>query len=127
VQGKNNFGCTANDTVVITVIQPLRMNVSPNDTICIGQSANLLARGASSYNWTPAQGLNSTTLSNPTATPNVTTVYRVVGYDGYNCFTDTAFIIVAVGQYPAINLGPDQTLAAGTMYPLSSVIQNGPI
>jgi len=127
VEGKNSFGCADYDTVVITVIQPLRMTVSPNDSICIGQSTNLLVSGAASYNWSPAVGLSSTTVSNPTAAPTVTTRYRVVGYDGFNCFTDTAFITVAIGQYPTVSLGPDQTLATGTLLPLSSVITNGPI
>ncbi|RYE15770.1 MAG: PKD domain-containing protein, partial [Sphingobacteriales bacterium] len=127
VEGKNSFGCADYDTVVITAIQPLRMVVSPNDSICIGQSANLLASGASLYNWSPAIGLNSTTISNPTATPSVTTTYRVVGYDGYNCFTDTAFVTVAIGQYPTVNLGPDLTLATGTLQPLASNVTNGPI
>ncbi|HEX8315208.1 MAG TPA: gliding motility-associated C-terminal domain-containing protein, partial [Flavisolibacter sp.] len=101
--------------------------VSPNDSVCIGQSTNLSASGASSYNWSPAIALNSTTISNPTASPTVTTTYRVVGYDGYNCFTDTAFVTVAIGQYPTVNLGPDLTLATGTMHPLVSTITNGPI
>jgi hypothetical protein len=127
VEGKNSFGCADYDTVVITVIQPLQMNVSPNDSICVGQSTNLLASGASSYNWSPAIGLNSTTISNPTASPTVTTTYRVVGYDGYNCFTDTAFVTVAIGQYPTVSLGPDLVLATGTQHPLTSVITNGPI
>ncbi|RYF84171.1 MAG: gliding motility-associated C-terminal domain-containing protein, partial [Chitinophagaceae bacterium] len=127
VEGKNSFGCADYDTVVVTVIQPLQMTVSPDDSICIGQSTNLLVSGAASYNWTPAAGLNSTTISNPTANPAVTTRYRVVGYDGFNCFTDTAFVTVAIGQYPTVNLGPDQTLATGTLLPLNSVITNGPI
>ena len=127
VTGTNSFGCSGYDTVPVTVIQPLNMVVSGNDTICIGKSANLLASGAASYIWTPAQGLNSTTISNPTASPVVTTIYRVVGYDGYNCFTDTAFIIVAVGQYPIINLGSDKVLSTGTILPLASTVQNGPI
>jgi gliding motility-associated-like protein len=51
----------------------------------------------------------------------------VVGHDGFNCFTDTAYTVVAVGQYPTVDLGPDLTLAAGTLQPLTSTVQNGPI
>lgn len=127
IQGSNSFGCAAYDTVVVTVIQPLHMEVSASDSICIGGSANLLASGAASYSWTPASGLSDSTISNPTASPQVTTSYRVVGYDGFNCFTDTAFITVGVGTYPTVNLGPDLTLATGTKFPLNPVIQNGPI
>ncbi|MEO8771581.1 MAG: PKD domain-containing protein [Ferruginibacter sp.] len=127
VSGSNNFGCFGHDTTVITVIQTLNITVSAADSICIGQSANLLASGASAYQWSPAIGLNSTVISNPTANPTVTTIYRVVGYDGYNCFTDTAYVLVAIGEYPTVNLGPDLTLATGTMQPLTSQVTNGPI
>lgn len=127
VTGTNSFGCTSQATAVVTVIQPLNMTTSENDTLCIGQSVNLQASGAASYTWTPAQGLNNPRISNPTASPVVTTTYRVVGYDGYNCFTDTAFIVVAVGQYPTVNLGPDKTLSTGTVLPLTSTVTNGPI
>ncbi|MEP7374587.1 MAG: PKD domain-containing protein [Chitinophagaceae bacterium] len=127
VQTTNNFGCSGYDTVVVTVIQPLQLSTAPDDSICIGQSSNLLASGATSYNWTPTVSLNNSTISNPTATPVVTTKYRVVGYDGYSCFTDTAYILVAVGQYPTVSLGPDLVLSTGTQHPLASTIQNGPI
>jgi gliding motility-associated-like protein len=127
VKATNNFGCAATDTTVVTVIQPLRLTVSASDSICIGSSTNLLASGGSSYAWSPGIGLNNSTLSNPTASPSVTTNYRVVGYDGYNCFTDTAFVLVAVGQYPVVRLAPDQVLATGTLFPLSTTILNGPI
>lgn len=127
VSGTNSFGCTGTDTTVVTVIQPLQITVSPGDSICIGQSTNLLASGANSYQWTPATGLNNTTIQNPTANPVITTNYMVVGYDGYNCFTDTAFVLVAIGEYPTVDLGPDLTLATGTMHPLTSTITNGPI
>ncbi|HYC27823.1 MAG TPA: gliding motility-associated C-terminal domain-containing protein, partial [Chitinophagaceae bacterium] len=127
VAGTSDLGCTAYDTVIVTVIQPLQMTTSPSDSICIGESINLLVSGAASYIWTPATGLGSVTSSNPIATPTITTTYRVIGYDGHNCFTDTAFITVGVGQYPTVNLGPDLTLATGTLHPLTSLIQNGPI
>jgi gliding motility-associated-like protein len=127
VTATNLFGCAAYDTVVVTVIQPMNLVVSPNDSICIGSSSNLLATGATTYVWSPAATLSSSTAANPVATPLITTGYRVVGYDGFNCFTDTAFVIVAVGNFPTINLGPDLTLSTGTQHPLNSSITNGPI
>jgi PKD repeat protein len=127
VTGTNSFGCSDWDTVVVTVMQPFKMDVSPNDSICIGSSTLLQASGASSYRWSPATGLSSTTISNPIANPTVTTKYRVVGYDGQNCFTDTAFVVVAIGQIPTVDLGPDLVLSTGTLQPLATKIQNGPI
>ncbi len=127
VTGTNSFGCSDIEEVIITVIQPLNMTVSPSDSICIGESLQLVASGAATYQWSPAAGLSATDISNPVATPQQTTIYRVVGYDGFNCFTDTAFVLVGVGQYPTIDLGPDLTLATGTIHPLNSTVTNGPV
>jgi large repetitive protein len=126
-QVTNIFGCSVTDTVVVTVIPPLHLNVSPADSICIGQSAQLVASGAAGYSWSPATGLSNTTISNPVATPANTIVYRVVGHDGFNCFSDTAYVTVAVGKYPDVDLGPDLVLSTGTLHPLNTIITNGPI
>jgi large repetitive protein len=128
VQGTNQFGCSGYDTTVITVIQPFNITISPGDTICVNnESTRLLASGATSYQWSPAAGLSATDIPNPVASPAATTRYRVVGYDGFNCFTDTAFVLVAVGAYPVVNLGPDQTLPSGTLFQFNPQVVNGPI
>ncbi len=127
VTGTNTFGCTAIDTVVITVAQPIDITVSPNDTICIGQSSQLSVSGATTYTWSPSTTLSNATGQFTVATPILTTRYRVIGFDSYNCFQDTAFVTVAVGQYPTVNLGADKILATGTPLPLVTTTTNGPI
>jgi gliding motility-associated-like protein len=123
----NAAGCRNSDTVTMTVVQPFKMSLSPNDTICIGQSATLTVSGASNYTWTPAATLSCSTCPNPVATPTLTTLYRVVGKDNFNCFTDTGYTVVAVGLYPTITLPTDKVLSTGTLFPLSSTVTNGPI
>ena len=127
VLGVNAFGCTNIDTVNIAVIQPTLINASPSVQICQGQSVNLLATGANNYSWNNGATLNNNAIANPTATPTVTTSYRVIGYDGYNCFADTAFVLVAVGKIPTVKLGNDVVLATGTQLTLQSTTTNGPI
>jgi gliding motility-associated-like protein len=127
VKGESLNGCFAFDTVDIKVVQPIKMEFGLGDTICIGQSTNLFARGAFSYTWSPALGLNRVDIPNPIASPTVTTRYQVIGRDENNCFADTATMLVAVGQYPVVSLGPDVTLATGDLYPLKNVVTNGPI
>ena len=56
-----------------------------NDVTCSFPSSNLSASGAQSYSWTPVNGLNNSTISNPTATPSVTTTYVVTGKDANGC------------------------------------------
>ncbi|MEP7256443.1 MAG: PKD-like domain-containing protein [Ferruginibacter sp.] len=127
VKGTSSFGCIANDTVSLNVIKPFQMLITPNDTLCIGESTVLRASGANSYLWSPPAGLNRTDIEDPTSTPNVTTLYRVVGYDGHNCFTDTDFVKITVGPRPTVNIGPDLTLSTGSTVQLNPVTQNGPI
>jgi len=127
VTGTNEFGCFATDTVIVKVIPPLRLSVAGQDSICIGTSTQLVASGALSYQWSPSSGLSNTTISNPVASPTNTTRYRVIGYDGFNCFTDTAYILVAIGLPVTVELGPDLVLSTGTLHPLRTTITNGPI
>jgi gliding motility-associated-like protein len=88
---------------------------------------NLLASGAQSFSWSPATDLTSTTIPNPVSKPSATITYTVVGYDNYNCFTDTAYSTVLVHPNPVINLGPDLVLSSGTTQALTYTLQNGPI
>jgi gliding motility-associated-like protein len=127
VTGINAAGCAGYDTVVITVHGPFAMTISADDSICVGASVNLLASGAQQYLWSPNQDISSITVPNPTVSPRVTTRYMVVGRDGFNCYNDTAYVTVAVGQYPIVNLGADLVLATGTRFPLNSTVTNGPI
>ena len=127
VSGVSAFGCMANDTVLVNVISPFQMLISPNDTLCIGDSAVLRASGANNYLWSPPTGLNRIDIAAPTARPSVSTLYQVVGYDGYGCFTDTSFVRITVGPKPTLNIGPDLTLSTGSIVHLNPVTQNGPI
>ncbi|HTH30948.1 MAG TPA: PKD domain-containing protein, partial [Lacibacter sp.] len=127
VIGKNEIGCTDTASTFVTVIQPFKMKITGRDSICIGQSTQMLVTGGVTYSWSPANSISDPTSGNPVFNPSVTTVYRVIGFDGKNCFTDTAFVTIAVGGYPTVDLGPDQVLPTGTLYPLKSTITNGPI
>lgn len=127
VTGVNQFGCSGYDTVVINVAQPFSLSINNNDTLCLGQTTVLHAQGADSYQWFPSGGLSNTTASTTTASPTITTKYRVVGVDQYNCFRDTAYVTVAVGQYPQVNIGPDKIMQTGDYLPLKATFTNGPI
>jgi gliding motility-associated-like protein len=128
VTGYNSYGCAARDTVLITVPQPIDVIASGNTSICVGGSTALSVTGATTYVWSPAAGLSCTTCANPIANPANTTIYRVIGFDAYNCFQDTAYVAVGVGQYPVVNVGPDKVLATGSQFILTpTAATNGPI
>ncbi|WP_207492637.1 PKD domain-containing protein [Aridibaculum aurantiacum] len=127
VTGTNIFQCSATDTVLVEVVQPFVLTLSPNDTICTGQQTQLFASGASRYQWNPIAGLSSGIVANPIANPMVTTEYTVTARDPFNCFQSTASVIVAVGEYPTVNIGTGTTVVAGTQLQFDPVITNGPI
>jgi gliding motility-associated-like protein len=127
VKGTSVFGCSASDSVMLSVIKPFIMQVSPNDTLCIGESREIKATNASKYLWSPAVGLNRTNIANPTVKTTISTTFKVIGFDNYNCFTDTGYVIINVGPKPTVNLGPDRTLSTGTPLQLNAITSNGPI
>lgn len=103
------------------------MRIAPGDTLCVGESTPLRAMDAASYEWSPSVNLNNAHIAEPTATPSVTTNYRVIGYDAYNCFQDTAYVLINVGPKPTVDIGTDINTTTGSVITLHPTIQNGPI
>ena len=76
-----------------------------NPGFCQGQGpVTVTATGATSYSWTPSNGLSSTTVSNPLANPNSTTTYTVTGTS--NGCTGSASITVTVNPPASISATP---------------------
>lgn len=119
VQGKNIYGCTAGDSVLISVQQPFKIRTVLGDTLCKGETYALFANGADLYNWWPAAGLDNPGTASPKAKPDITTLYRVVGSDRHNCFTDTAYVPVVVYPYPLVEAGKDQQITVGSSVKLA--------
>ena len=63
--------------------------------ICRFDSAQLNATGGITYQWTPVTGLSNPNISNPKASPAVTTDYKVIITDIDGC-VDSAFVRVIV-------------------------------
>lgn len=92
-------GCTATAQVNVTV-NPLPVPVvSPNQSICIGQSVTLSASGGVSYYWNPSGNTTGTITVSPTSS----TTYAVNVTDNNGC-TGTGFVNVTVNPLPVVNL-----------------------
>ncbi|CAN5493817.1 hypothetical protein BH10BAC3_BH10BAC3_30760 [soil metagenome] len=115
----DSVGCKAIDSIKMDVISPFKMEVKNPLTTCIGSVIQFYASGAASYYWL-GEGLNST-AENPYIIPSESAVYQVVGFDAYNCFTDSAEITLTVGNIPAVNAGTDQKVIAGFETTLVSI------
>ena len=124
VTGVSPHGCSNKDTVRVSVNYPFHMQQGPGDTLCRGLSAVLHVSGAVSYTWSPSAGLNNITGNTVTATPATTTNYTAVGYDGKNCFTDTAHFTVKVYPIPTVTAGADKTINVGQTITLTPAISS---
>ncbi len=104
VTGTNNTGCTAVATSTVTVYTIPVITISPtNNKICTGGTVALMASGASSYTWTPSNGLNSTSGADVTAGPNLTTTYTATG-TGECGLIGSQTVTVNVNVVPPINI-----------------------
>ncbi|HRP60784.1 MAG TPA: PKD domain-containing protein, partial [Vicingus sp.] len=102
------------DTIqkIVSVFPIPTINVSGNQSICIGTSTGLTASGGVTYNWSPSTGLSSSTVSNPIATPTSTTTYTVTVTDANGCVGNN-MINITVNPLPNINAGADQVICSG--------------
>jgi gliding motility-associated-like protein len=121
VQATNEFNCSSIDSANITVAKPFKVKIPADTFVCRGSSILLLASGADSYNWIGGDGLSSTIISNPIATPASATSFTVVGYDAYQCFTDTETVHINVEPIPTVDAGPDINALTGTIIQLNAI------
>jgi hypothetical protein len=108
---------------------PLAAVPSSNpELLCEGNSAQLYANavggsGNYTYTWTPASTLNSSSVPNPIANPDVTTVYSVSVNDGTN--VATADYTMIVNEAPVVDLGNDTIICVNHSIILDATIPNG--
>ncbi len=112
--------CTSTTTVTVQVGAAANVNVLPNNpTICQGESVTLTAEGATSYTWSPATGLNTTTGATVIASPTQTTQYMLTAIAG-GCVTVRLITVTVVSPQsisvfpsePTICIGGSVSLAA---------------
>ncbi|MGP8215237.1 MAG: ice-binding family protein [Bacteroidia bacterium] len=106
----SNGVCSNNGTVLVTVnAQPIA-NAGPGKSVCLGQTTTIGTPTVigSTYSWSPSTSLNSSTASQPNASPSVTTLYTLTVTNGSCSNTDT--IIVTIIQLPIVNAGANQFL-----------------
>ena len=100
--------CTVKDSVRIAVLAAPNVVASNDTTVCGKGSAQLNALGANQYSWTPAQGLSNPAISNPLASPTITTKYYVTGISNNGC-KNIDSVIVTVQPDPLFDINPKST------------------
>jgi len=127
----NLNGCITTDTVQIISAPGPSAAAGPDTSYCSGSSVVIgsTSQANYTYNWTPAGGLSSTTISNPTVTLTNTsgvpdTVYYTVTVNLFGCLA-TDSVMVIVNPSPVSNAGPDQFLCSGGTVQLGTATTTG--
>src|SRR5262249_17027846 len=122
VAAAGNNGCTASSQVTVTVNPVPILSLTPDDTVCTGQSMQLTASGANTYTWSPLATLSSSTGSSVMANPSSTTTYIVIG-DLSGC-TASSQVTIAVSPYPTLAVSTDDTICSGQNIVLTAIGAN---
>lgn len=104
VIGTDSLGCINYDSILVTVHQLPNVQINSNDTlICFGDSTDLIASGANTYNWWPLNGLSNTTSDSIITNTNTNTVYHLQGTDTNNCVNYDS-IQIAISPLPILTI-----------------------
>ncbi len=109
--------CSGTDVVVVDVVS-INVTAGPDLFSCSGEGVMLASSGASSYQWQPDPTLSSLTVSNPYASPAVTSTYTVTGSFS-NC-TMSDVIVVEVVPKPVVTSSGDQVICEGSSVVISA-------
>jgi hypothetical protein len=122
-----NGGCSRKDTVKLTAFAKPTASAGTDKTICAGScvAIGMTAVAGINYAWTPATGLSSATLSNPTACSTTTTNYILTATNATSgCFRKDT-VKVTVNSVPVANAGTDKTTCSGNGVTIGSTAVAG--
>jgi len=104
--------CSNFDSVYVTVNPLPVITITPNLSICLNDSAQLIVSGGNIYNWSPGSSLNTQTNDSVWATPILTTNYYVTVTDINGCINYDS-LAVSVDPLPSISAGADVQFCIG--------------
>lgn len=99
------------DSIHINVERSV-IKANEDTTICAGSQVQLNVTQGTSFNWSPQQGLSSSTIPNPIAKPLSTTKYVVTGIGTNRCASSDTVIITVLPQ-PSTSVSNDTLVCRG--------------
>lgn len=122
VEVSNTAGCFGRDSAEITVIPQPIFEIFSDTAICIGDTAQLRATGASPASfirWSPGTGLDNPASFTPMAFPTATTTYTATLSNAGIC-PAVKSLTVTVNPIPTVDAGPDVEVCVGSSIQLSA-------
>jgi gliding motility-associated-like protein len=100
------YGCFNTDSVTLTVLPLTGLEVSEDTFVVRGNSVPLEAVGGpfSAYRWEPATGLDNSTIPNPVATPQETTLYTAYATNENGCEESDSVLVEVIEDIRAYNV-----------------------
>lgn len=105
--------CGSDTSEVVVSMFPNNTSISADTAICFDMSIEIIAFGGVNYLWSPSVTLTNPNISNPIATPGVTTTYNVSITDINTCVWDTFMTITTSPIIPIANAGVDTFVCIG--------------
>jgi gliding motility-associated-like protein len=115
----SSTGCSATDSVIVTITPAVIANAGADTSICIGNNTTLGASGGIGYAWTPTTSINDSTIFNPVASPTTTTTYTVIVTDASGCVSSDS-VTITVNPLPAVSAGSDFSICIGASASLNA-------
>jgi hypothetical protein len=112
VTDTNSCNTVMSNHIMVTVNPQPEAITGSNSAICYGSSVALgtAAIPGHSYSWTPASGLSSSTIANPTANPTVTTIYSLTETINATVCSKTNSVTIVVNPIPLATTGSDAAI-----------------
>lgn len=117
VTGAN--ACSDSARVTVTVHPKPLITLTPNSSLCRGDSLQLTATGGGTYQWSPTGGLSNSTIGNPKAAPAATTTYQVLVTTAQGC-KDSSRTVLTVNALPVVTVTPPNRLCQGDSLQLTA-------
>ncbi len=112
LQVKNELGCIYEDSIQLSVLDPISNFAGVDQIICMGDTVQLNISAGINPQWHVSDGLTCSTCPNPIAQPNQSIQYIVSVIDGQNCtaFDTLSFEVIRPTQ---VNAGMDTSTCLG--------------
>jgi gliding motility-associated-like protein len=122
VIGKDFSGCVDTANVFIVVDTMTVVNISNTQKICAGDSIQLHISGGTSYVWSPATYLDTSSTVSPIAFPPSTTTFAVDVHNGACLMKDS--VVVVVNPAPGgVSTSGTATILFGNATPIAVTAQ----
>ena len=125
--GTNIFGCKSTDNVTIGVNPVPQLSTIADAKLCVGDVITLTTTSvdADNFVWSPAAGLNDSSILSPVARPTLTTTYTLDASNHYGCTNSTAVTIASIGKVLTAINGDTSICLGQTVQLHTDILQTG--